>query len=186
MYNVSKQILQNLEHQQKAFFGSRFIESNLYLAFSAWGSREACCEPKRKLGKRTNNYFKNIERLALFCTICANFLLNPRRIRSGQKDEEEGEYGLYTVVCCYLLWAALPPPHLSPHLAHHFTCPGPGLSGLEEQGRAPPPHPYPFGKLRLQREIWRMASNLEVVNVIADIGQQQWLFTFFGSVIGHL
>ncbi len=40
-----------------------------------------------------------------------------------------------------------PPPHLSPHLAYHFTCMRLDLSGLEEQGRAPPPlHTYPFGQ----------------------------------------
>jgi hypothetical protein len=40
----------------------------------------------------------------LFCTACANFLSNPRRIHSGKKDKEKEEYGF--VVCCYLLWAA--------------------------------------------------------------------------------
>jgi hypothetical protein len=33
-------------------------------------------------------------------------------------------------------------------VAGHFTCPRLGLSGLEGQGRAPPPHtPTPFGQL---------------------------------------
>jgi hypothetical protein len=33
--------------------------------------------------------------------------------------------------------------------------------------------------LRLQQQISRIASNFEVVSMIADIAQQQWLFTFF-------
>ncbi len=69
------------------------------------------------------------------------FYRTPRRIRSGQKDKEKEEYGLLCVVIC----CEQPPPHLSPHLAHHFTCLRPGLSGLQEQGRAaPPPAPLPL------------------------------------------
>jgi hypothetical protein len=70
------------------------------------------------------------------------FFIDPRWIRRGQKDKEKEEYGLFcAVICC-----AQPSPPLSPHLAHHFTCPRPGLSVLEEQGRAPSPYPYPFGQ----------------------------------------
>ncbi len=37
----------------------------------------------------------------LFCTACANFLSNPRRIHSGKKDKEKEEYGLLcAVICC--------------------------------------------------------------------------------------
>jgi hypothetical protein len=44
--------------------------------------------------------------------------------------------------CCVLLSDVSSPPPF-PHLAHHFTCTRPGLSGLEGQGR---PTPLPFGQ----------------------------------------
>ncbi len=43
-----------------------------------------------------------------------------------------------------------------------------------------PPHTIPhWDSFQLPRYILRMASNLEVVSVTADIGQQQWSCTFF-------
>jgi hypothetical protein len=50
--------------------------------------------------------------------------------------------------CCVLLsivHSPPPPHHLSPTL-RHFTCLRPGLSGLEEQGRAPSHTLTPFGR----------------------------------------
>ncbi len=48
-------------------------------------------------------------------------------------------------------------------------------------GESPPPPPDTLllTDLRLQWQIFRIASNLEVVSVTADIGQQQWLSVFF-------
>jgi hypothetical protein len=115
----------------------------------------------------------------LFCTAYANFVSNPRRIHSGEKDRERDkekgrERGIWVVVCCYLLCTAPPPPPPPlPHPGHHFTCPGPWLSGLEALGRAPPPIPLPLlDSLRLQQQISRIASNSEVISMTADIGQQ--------------
>ncbi len=79
------------------------------------------------------------------------FFIEPPADNCVQKDMEKEEYGLlYAVICCA---QPLPLTPLPPHLAHQFTCPGPGLSGLEEQGRAPlpPPTPTPLDSLRLQR-----------------------------------
>ncbi len=99
----------------------------------------------------------------LFCTVCANFSSNARRIhytagrktgKGARRKGEKEEYGLLcAVICC-----AQPLPPLP-----HFTCPRSGLSGLEEHGRAPPPpYPYPFwtvwgcrGRSRGRPLIWR-------------------------------
>ncbi len=49
----------------------------------------------------------------------------------------------------------------------------------------PPSHPLPhphhwiWGSFQQPRQKSRMASNLEVVSMIADIGQQQWSYTNF-------
>ncbi len=43
-----------------------------------------------------------------------------------------------------------------------------------------PPHTLPhWDSFQLPRHILRMASNLEVMSIIADIGQQQWSCTIF-------
>ena len=48
------------------------------------------------------------------------------------------------------------------------------------RGRSPPPHnPAHLDSLLLPQQILRMASNLEVVSMIADIGQQQGSCTNF-------
>jgi hypothetical protein len=52
------------------------------------------------------------------------------------------------------------------------------LTGHWKGSRESPP-PLPLLDSLRQRQISRIASNLEVVSMIADIGQQQWLLTFF-------
>ncbi len=61
-------------------------------------------------------------------------------------------------------------------------------TGGEVPGRVPPPpYPYPFvDSLRLQRQISRIASNLEVLSMTADIGQHSDYLQFFGFLIGCL
>jgi hypothetical protein len=75
----------------------------------------------------------------MFCIAMCEFFIEP--LLDTQRTERQGERGIWVAVCCYLLWATPPPhPHPHPHLAHHFTCLRLCLSGLEGQGRAPPPH----------------------------------------------
>jgi hypothetical protein len=83
-------------------------------------------------------YMTNFE--GCFAPLCVNFLSNPRRIHSGQKDKEKEECELLCAVICCKQPLLSPPP---PHSARHLTCLWLYLSGLEGQGRAPPPHPYP-------------------------------------------
>ncbi len=115
------------------------------------------------------------------CRVCsallhAEFLSNPRRIHSGQKEyEKEGHELLRAVICCKPphsppLSPCLPPPHCA-----SVALPAAMLSGLEGWGRAPslPPH-------RIKDIIWqprpksRMASVLGSVSMMAEFGQRQW------------
>jgi hypothetical protein len=82
---------------------------------------------------------------------------------------------------CYVLLSAVSNPSSAPcrpsppHIARLLHPPVAVLSGLEGRGRAPPP-PQPhliWNKFQQPRKILRMASNLEVVSMIAEIGQQQ-------------
>ncbi len=82
-------------------------------------------------------------------SMCKFFIEPPpdtqRKERQGTKQGERERKR--NMGCCALLSVAHsppPPPPPLPHLARHFTCPWPGLSGLEGQGRAPPPYPSPF------------------------------------------
>jgi hypothetical protein len=53
----------------------------------------------------------------------AEFLSNPRRIHSGQKDKEKEEYGLLCAVICFMSPLSplqLPPPPHTAHLLHRL------------------------------------------------------------------
>ncbi len=72
----------------------------------------------------------------------AEFLSNPRRIHSGQKDKEKEEYGLLWAVICFMSPLSPLPPSTSP-LPTLRAPPAATLSGLAGGGRPPPPpHPH--------------------------------------------
>jgi hypothetical protein len=112
-----------------------------------------------------------------FCSalLFANFLSNPRRIHSGQKDKEKEEYGLiWAIICCKQpLLSPLPPFPPAPSPPRLLRPPVAMLSGLEGRGRASPPPPHLiWNSFQQPRQKSRMASNLEVASVTAEIGQQ--------------
>jgi hypothetical protein len=92
---------------------------------------------------------KKLKKLQKFCTAVQIFYRTPagytaeRKTGSGARRKgEKEENGL---LCAVVVHSPPPPPQPSlPHPARHFTCPRPGLSGLEEQGRAPPHTLTPF------------------------------------------
>jgi hypothetical protein len=96
------------------------------------------------------------------------FLSNPRWINSRQKDKEKEEYGLLCVICC-----EQPPISPSPSCAP-FRLPAAMFIRIRRTRESPPPHTPPHWTiLRLQRQIYRTASNQEVMSMTADIGQQR-------------
>jgi hypothetical protein len=78
--------------------------------------------------------------------LCANFLSNPRRIHSGQKDKEKEEYELLCVVICCKQPLLSPLPPFPPHVARLLHPTVAVLSGLEGQGGAPPTPPSHLGQ----------------------------------------
>ncbi len=77
----------------------------------------------------------------------------------------------------HFIWLfASPPLSFWPDKRHQLVSCSP-LSPLFSP--CPPSHHTPLDSFQLPRYISRMASNLEVVSMTADIGQQQWSCTFF-------
>ncbi len=113
---------------------------------------------------------RKIARTLLFCTDSANIFINPRPACPETEKGWEGERDTGTTsgkgVTRHVAWGYL----------RTYT-----LDRWRGAGESSPLHiPLPLlDGLRMQRQISRIASNLEGVNMITDIRQQQWLFTFF-------
>jgi hypothetical protein len=104
--------------------------------------------------------------LIVFCTGSANifYLPPPSLPRNGEKWRRRKRHWYNKWKGCYQACSPRLPAHLQPRQVDRC------------RGELPPPpiYLYPFWTvLRLQRQISRIASNLEVVSMIADIGQQQ-------------
>jgi hypothetical protein len=114
----------------------------------------------------------SVQRILQICYRTPAGYTAKRKTGNGvMRKAEKEEYGLLCAVICCAQTPPPPPPPLS-YPVRHFTCTWLWLTGLEAQGGAPPPIPTPLlGALRLQWQFSRTASNLEVVNMMTDIGQ---------------
>ncbi len=114
-----------------------------------------------------NNNFKR----HMFCTSSANIFYQPLPSLpgNGERWRRRKRHWNNKWKGCHQACSPRLPIHLQPRQVERC------------RGELTPPHkPLPLlDSLRLQRQISRIASNLEVVSMIADIGQQQWSCTLF-------
>jgi hypothetical protein len=83
-----------------------------------------------------------------FCTVTCEFLSNPRRIHSGQKDKEKEEYEPLNVVnCCKQPPSSPSPPAPPPALRTSFTYLWLCYQEQRDEGEPPPSHPYLSGTI---------------------------------------